>query len=327
MNRLIFELSGPNFDLAEAEIKSLFEGSNYHFSSPRSYKGIFSLKTNIDPIKIGKNLGLTHRILSEGTIAVLEDIKNKNIEITLPEGSAAVRARRVAGTKADTLQLKRSIGDIISKNNPIDLDDPDLELLVLISEKCALGRIVFERNKDSFKSREVKNRPYFSPVSLEPKYARAMINLARVTKGDMIHDPFCGTGGILIEGSLIGYNMFGGDIDEDMVKGCRKNLKEFDCDAEVEKGDVSQTIPENIDAVVTDPPYGRASTTSGEKKSEVYKRLFETCKNKLKDGGHLSTIFPDKKYYEMGKDFLEPIERYKVRVHGSLNRYFCVFRK
>ncbi len=327
MNRLIFELSGPNFDLAEGEIKSLFEGSKYHSSSPISFKGIFSIKTSVDPLQLGKRLGLTHRILSDGIITELDDVKNKEIDIKLPEGTAAVRTRRIGGTKADTMKIKRSIGDIISVDNDIDLDNPEHELLALISDKCAVGRIVYEKDIEDFQSREVKNRPFFSPVSLEPKYARAMINLGRVKNESRIHDPFCGTGGILIEGSLMGFDMSGGDIDEDMVNGCKINLKKFGCDAKIFKGDVSETVPDKIDAVVTDPPYGRASTTSGENKEDIYKRLFKTCQSKLKDGGHLSTIFPDKKYFELGKEFLEPIERYKVMVHGSLDRHFCVFRK
>lgn len=327
MNRLIFELSGPNFDLAQAEIKSLFEGSDYFYSSPSSFKGVFSLKTSIGSTKIGKRLGLTHRILSNGVITYLDKINNQDMCISLPEGTAAVRTRRVGGTQADTLKIKKSIGNIISSNNEIDLDKPDHEILALISGKLAVGRIIYEQNKEDLRSREVKNRPFFSPVSLKPKYARAMINLARVKEGDRIHDPFCGTGGILMEGSLMGFDMSGGDIDEDMVQGCIINLDKFDCDAVVIKGDVSKTVPENIDAVVTDPPYGRASTTSGEEKEDIYTRLFRTCKDNLKKGGYLSTIFPDKKYYDMGKDFLRPIERYKIRVHGSLDRHFCVFRK
>ncbi|MFW6176103.1 MAG: methyltransferase [Thermoplasmatota archaeon] len=327
MNRLIFELAGPNFYLAEAEVKAVFEGSEYSYYSPISFQGIFSLKTEVDPIVIGKRLGLTHRLLSHGQVTTQEDINNKNFDINIPEGTAAVRTRRISGTKADTIKIKKFIGDIVSKKNKIDLDNPDHELLALISDKCAVGKIIYETDKDKFKSREVKNRPFFSPISLEPKYARAMINLARVKKGDRIHDPFCGTGGILIEGALMNFSMTGGDIDSDMVQGCKTNLKKFGCRGEIKKGDVSETIPDKIDAVVTDPPYGRASTTSGEDKEEIYKRLFRTCENRLKDGGYLSTIFPDKKYYKMGKDFLEPIERYKVMVHGSLDRHFCVFSK
>lgn len=327
MDRLIFELSGPNYDMAEAEVKAVFEGSNFNYSSPISLKGIFSLKTSITPIQIGRRLGLTHRILSDGMITINDEIKNKHIEINIPEGSAAVRTRRIAGTKADTMKLKKSIGDIISENNEIDLDNPEHVILTLISDKYAIGRVVYEKDSKDFQSREVKNRPYFSPVSLKPKYARAMINMARVEDRARIHDPFCGTGGILIEGALMGFDMSGGDIDKEMVEGCKMNLRKFGCEAKVSEGDVSQTIPKDIDAVITDPPYGRASTISGENKEEIYKRLFKACERKLIDGGYLSTIFPDKKYYDMGKEFLEPIERYKMMVHGSLDRHFCVFRK
>jgi hypothetical protein len=42
--------------------------------------------------------------------------------------------------------------------------------------------------------------------------------------GEWILDPFCGTGGTLIEAALIGCREAGTDADLEMIAGSRKNL-------------------------------------------------------------------------------------------------------
>ena len=60
---------------------------------------------------------------------------------------------------------------------------------------------------------------------LPPKLAQILINLA--TKGDKtgtILDPFCGTGVILQEATLMGYSAYGSDLSEKMIQYSKKNL-------------------------------------------------------------------------------------------------------
>ena len=69
-------------------------------------------------------------------------------------------------------------------------------------------------------------RPFFKPISLEPRLAKLLISLAH-TKDDVpvnFIDPFCGTGGIAIEALLQGMNIFVSDLDPTMVYGVKKNL-------------------------------------------------------------------------------------------------------
>ena len=47
-------------------------------------------------------------------------------------------------------------------------------------------------------------RPFFRPVSLEPRLARAAVNIAAGVDEGYVVDPMCGTGGILIESALTG---------------------------------------------------------------------------------------------------------------------------
>jgi tRNA G10 N-methylase Trm11 len=59
---------------------------------------------------------------------------------------------------------------------------------------------------------------------LPPKLAQIMINLAKPKLGSWVVDPFCGTGVILQEALLMGYQGFGSDVDERMVEYSKANL-------------------------------------------------------------------------------------------------------
>ncbi|MFW6140970.1 MAG: methyltransferase [Candidatus Saliniplasma sp.] len=326
MDKLIFELQGPEYDLASAEVRAVFESLDCEYSFKDTSKYVEMVETDCGVEVLGERLGLTHRIMDHGTAFLEDSLERCDVFIDVPEGSCAVDTRRLGGKKADSVAVRKKIGSLISESNEIDLTDPENVVLVLISDRIYLGRVSFTVDKESFRERKVKNREFFSPISLEPWYARAMVNLGRVSPGDTVHDPFCGTGGLLIEAGMLGLEVSGGDLGPEMVEGCRRNLHQFGLDGELVCGDVSETVPSGVDCVITDPPYGRASSTGGEDIKEVYQRLLESCNENLKEGGYLSTIFPEERFVEIGEEYMKLVEKYESRVHGSLKRIYCVFR-
>ena len=61
---------------------------------------------------------------------------------------------------------------------------------------------------------------------LPPKLAQILINLAtRGEKTGTVLDPFCGTGVILQEATLMGYSAYGSDLSEKMIQYSQKNLE------------------------------------------------------------------------------------------------------
>ncbi len=329
MPRLIFELVGPHYELARAEILSGLEGLSFDHDEERFEDGVLAVKAEGIPKELFYRLGLTRSVYHLIGITSKDgyDLSELLEGRSLPEGSMAVRTKKIKGSETDTRRIKESLGDLVSETNPIDLDTPDHEICVLVSKDLFVGRKLFEVDRKKMRSREVKNRPFSSPVSLKPWFTRALINLARPSSSSSLHDPFCGTGGVLIEGYKMGLEVSGGDKDPEMIKGCRKNLREFDVECELKEGDVSHTIPEDIELIVTDPPYGRASSTSKEDLYSIYERLFETSAEKLVDGGRLAAIFPEEEHISIGQEHLELVEKYRTRVHGSLDRNFTVFKK
>lgn len=222
--------------------------------------------------------------------------------------------------------IDKYANSLISKGFKVDLSRPDYVFFADTFEDLEFfGVRVFERNKHSFESRKVRFRPYCKPISVHPKLARAMVNLARTRRNSKFLDPFCGTGGILIEASLIGANVYGIDIDIDMVKGSLLNLNFYGLEAKIEWGDVSEAVKlGKFDAIATDPPYGRSSSSRKEKIYELYKRAFATFSEILT--GYLCIILPDEKSIKLGEQYFKLKELYSQRVHKSLTRHICVYK-
>jgi tRNA (guanine10-N2)-dimethyltransferase len=135
-------------------------------------------------------------------------------------------------------------------------------------------RIVFLKkawNRENLELRRPIKRTGFHPSGIHPKIARACINISGKTTGKLL-DPFCGSGGILIESALLGFETYGIDCDERMVKRCERNLLDLGLKANVKLGDAFKT-KRQYDLVVTDPPYGKNSPiNSGKKDANKDKR-------------------------------------------------------
>ncbi len=58
---------------------------------------------------------------------------------------------------------------------------------------------------------------------LPPKLSQIMINLSQPTPKTMIVDPFCGSGGLLLEASLMGLTSQGSDVAEAMIECTKTN--------------------------------------------------------------------------------------------------------
>ncbi len=82
---------------------------------------------------------------------------------------------------------------------------------------------------------------------LPPKLAQILINLATSgAKNGRLLDPFCGTGVVLQEASLMGYTIYGTDLSEKMISYSKRNLDwlagrydDIGTEAQLEAGDAT----------------------------------------------------------------------------------------
>ncbi len=181
---------------------------------------------------IGKRFSYTHEVCK---LLIETDKIHLNSEIQkyhwndIITKDYAVRVKRMDKTdKFDTSEVEWELGGII--NNMVEDVKVNLKILqaffriIFIDGKILVTERLFKIDKKHFYNLKPHKRPFFYPGSMSPKLARCMVNLTGIKKGDLVLDPFCGTGGILIEAGIMGARVVGADIDERMVEGTIKNL-------------------------------------------------------------------------------------------------------
>ncbi len=169
------------------------------------------------------------------------------------------------GPKTDIHVIVKKMKNVNDENN----DDNDA---VFITKSLFT-------NPERFSERRSHLRPANHPTSLAPKLARAMLNLAG--PAETILDPFCGSGGILLEGCLAGREMTGTDLDERQIRRAEENLAHYGCAATLSVADARKCGSlGRFDAIVTDLPYGKNSKLDGEK--ETFERFFSAASKTAK---------------------------------------------
>ncbi|MEK7605900.1 MAG: methyltransferase domain-containing protein [Patescibacteria group bacterium] len=143
------------------------------------------------------------------------------------------------------------------------------ELLLIQSNKeLLIGKTLAIQEFEAFSQRDY-GRPARDMDSgiMPPKIARMMLNLAEVPHDQSIIDPFCGSGTMLQEATLLGYtDVTGTDNSDKALKDTKQNLKwlnekqKITVQPRILKADVttlSKTFSENtFSAVITEPYMG-----------------------------------------------------------------------
>jgi tRNA (guanine10-N2)-dimethyltransferase len=229
--------------------------------------------------------------------------------------------REVSGTI-----IKKAIGKLITANGGnLHLDVPKNLVAVIISRNIYIGEQLALADREGMRKRRNQFRPFSLPITLSPNLSRVLLNMARVEKQHNILDPFCGTGGILLEAAMMGVGVYGSDLDPKMINGTKENFSFFKLDyRNIEVCDVEDAynLFPKMDAVITDPPYGRSTSTGGEKMEELYRRMFVSIVKILKNGGRCAMILPSMAHLSDLPDELILESAVSHRVHRSLVRHF-----
>lgn len=330
-------------ELPIAELKAVMDCENIEANLSVVTDGLVILKDISDDKCdsyyeiLTKRLGYTHEvheiILKSSVDRLDEDVSSVDWSDYINE-TFAVRVKRFH-SDIDTVATERKVGSLILENcDDIKVNLKKPKSLVRI---VAFGDVVYvaiekiKLNKKHFENSKPHKRPFFYPGSMSPKLARCMVNLSRVTAGDLVLDPFCGTGGILMEAGIIGARLVGCDIDWRMKKGTATNLDYIGItDYKTHVVDIRELeMYELADAVVTDPPYGISTTTSGEGTSGIFKSFLISIKHNMKDDALLVMASPDSIDIDSILDEVGFVlhERYAIRMHRSLTRIISVIAK
>ncbi len=228
--------------------------------------------------------------------------------------SFALRSINLSSKIINIPNSEKEIGMKVIKlfNLHVDLNDPDVIFFFIITDK---NNFLGLTEKLSTQKRLLK--PYTHPHQLDWKFCRLMLNLAQLKENQIICDPFCGTGTILLEAKLLGLNPIGIDFDKQMYEMSKKNLQKNDLDSKVIHADFSEIKNiKNYDAIVCDIPYGTASKTSSEPSVLLTKLMNLIPKNK-------KIVLMCKKGSESNLKF-KFTKKYEVFRHKSLTRVILV---
>jgi tRNA (guanine10-N2)-dimethyltransferase len=334
--KYLFELSKDHETFPISEVYASLNSENVNFSVLESNNDTILIESNADENvieNVAKRLSCTYFIdefLFKSTPDINDIEKHIHQNTIKNKGSIAIKYKN-RSKKVNSQQIVKKLASVYTKNRKVKLTDSDIEIRALITDsQVYIGRKLFKIDRSQFEKRKVQFRPFFSPVSLHPRIARVLVNLSNIKKDDVLLDPFCGTGGILLEAGLIGANVAGNDIEEKMVDGCRKTLeyysiKNYDLFC-LDIGDINKYF-RDVDAVVTDFPYGKSTTTKGEDMKNLYSRAFQSISSVLKTGGRAVIGISRNDLINLGKEYLSHVETHEFRAHRSLTRYFVVFKK
>ncbi len=153
----------------------------------------------------------------------LERLQQYGLSLKRKISGQYARNVRLVPNKELVLNSAQVTHNQLTKKTGIEL------LLVRSGESAIVARTVGVQNINDYASRD-QARPARDAKTgmLPPKLAQIMINLA--VGGQSWHtdapllDPFCGSGVLLQEATLMGLNVYGTDVDKRMIDFCRQNL-------------------------------------------------------------------------------------------------------
>ncbi|XP_006614919.1 tRNA (guanine(10)-N2)-methyltransferase homolog [Apis dorsata] len=237
---------------------------------------------------------------------------------------------------------------------PVRLNNPDTTLCYIefygldpnnIPEKpyeLFFGRWITSGQRNLIQKLSLKTRKFIGNTSMDPQLSLIMANQAQIQKGDIVLDPFVGTGSLLVAASHFGGYTLGTDIDFLMLHGRTRpsrisqkirgkdeniatNMSQYGKRSyyiDVVVSDFSYPLWRSdmcIDAIITDPPYGIREATE---------RIGTTKLNPVIEEHQASSHIPSKIGYDlpqMYKDLLTFAAKH-LKLNGRLVCWFPLFR-
>ena len=315
-NRSLVLLSGERTSIPRAEAQALFltYDSSSKFVSPE--ERVLIVQSSADPLLVGTRVAFARRVgfmISDPSDAA-DVIKGKKVRMR-------VYSLSVGGATNDWQKMLQSI------DAKIDLENPDFEFTVVEGKRRYLALSSPLKMSQGWSLRRPRQRAFFHPSAIFPKLSRALVNLSRCRAGDLFLDPFAGTGSLPLEAAEVGAKVLAFDQSEKMTHGLLANMKKFGQQwLGVVRCDSLMPPLSGVNAIATDVPYGRASSTRGRDVRSIVQAAVETMPALLSRGSRMVMMHPKHVPVEPTSDWaLE--EQHHLYVHKLLTRTITVLRR
>jgi tRNA (guanine10-N2)-dimethyltransferase len=342
--KLFFLLSGEHQTLPVSEAQAILEAEGYDYRILENLTQVLRLEADPKSVEAIKFRSALTRICCREIFncgaslpEILANIRSVSLDEFIEEGeSFAVRVRRVKGVTPELrgVELERKLGEQILEKvetTRVNLSNPQKTFFgVLTDKRFIFGLKTAEIIPKPFSERRPRRRPVFHPTAMPAKLARAMVNLAQPRRGDLVLDPFCGTGGMLVEAGLIGCRVLAFDAKPHMLRGGLKNILHYGIKPEgVAIADARYPPVVKVDCIVTDPPYGRSASTLGTSTRLIVEDFLSAVGDKISRGRRICMASPKTvRIDDAGEEAgFKHIESHFVYVHRSLTRQIVVLEK
>jgi len=342
---LFILVSGENPSLPFSEVKAIFEAEGVKYQVLEGLTQILRIEAEPHCIEALVSRSAMARICGieifncKAEIGeILENMEESEPAPFIGEGeSFVVRVKRVRMSSSDinTWTLEKAIGEFLFKKlkRKVDLKAPKKTFFgIMTDDRFIFGLKIAEIKHGEFLERGPRKKAFFHPSAMPAKLARCMVNLAQPRMGDLVLDPFCGTGSLLIEASLIGCNVLGLDVKRYMARGSFRNLTLYGIKPESIVVADARSIPldqASVDCVVTDPPYGTSATTLKVAPRDLIESFLSTVGDVIKKRGRICLAAPKTfEVSEIGERMgYKHLESHFIYVHRSLTREIAVFKR
>lgn len=302
--------------------------------------------------------GVSSEMLEEIKQSVRSFLKEMSLgksRYVLPDVDSQNRSSHDDSGHVQELKLKNLSEKVLRTSN--NRDGIDIVAVAdLIKGHTLFGYTIKASDYVGFEKRDF-SRSYQNPtMTIGPRLARVLVNLAMKKSGGSLLDPFCGLGTILQEALVLGYDVCGVDISASKLERCRANLNWLKTDFDISekrrrmliRGDASNLNKEKlpkISGVATEPillpifasnPTGAEGTAAIYKASHVYRETFESLHNLVEAGTRMVFVVPaivdsagrehgihldqivNESHYQLFKPELISLQKsYPLRVHSS----------
>ncbi len=326
-------------EFAKQEIQNKLQGSSIENNSYR--KVIFSYDGNVEEILklrsvedgflfIGEleNVDHTQESLTELVHNILELNFNKAIETISDLRKEKILEFSISSSSVGKRNFSyKEIKDALSKalENEINLKYEDkkhemFDIRIFLEHDRALVGI-------RLGEKPLHRRPYkleTTKATLQADIAYSMSMIAQINSQDVVLDPMCGSGTILIESSTFSPKIIlGGDINTEAVRITSQNVKAFNeqSHTEIKVWDaINLPVEEkSVDKIICNLPFGKQIeiNTSVE---EFYDKLVKEFKRVIKDNGTmvLLTSNRDELLGELKKYNLKLKDQHEIAVNGEI---------
>src|SRR6266568_1217002 len=221
-------------------------------------------------------------------------------------GGVLPRTWRVISQKQGTHDFRRidagqAVSDALRRALPRGMhlveDDADIEFWLWLHGSEALIGL---RLSDATMRHRTYKREHL-PASLRPTVAAAMGWLARPAQEDIVLDPLCGAGTVLIERALLTplQQALGGDIRGRAVEAARRNARSAGIEASWRVWD-ARSLPleaASVTRIITNLPFGKQVGTR-EVNADLYGKLIREFGRVLSANGVLVTLTSDDRLWD-----------------------------